>query len=225
MRKGEKREMKYIFIDLDGTITDPKVGITKSVQYALRAFDIHIEDLDSLCKHIGPPLKRAFMDFYDFDEETADKAVLKYREYFAVTGIFENEVYEGMEGLLDRLKKAGKKLIVATSKPEVYAKQILEHFGLIGYFDDVCGATLDDSRSLKEDIIRYAMEKNNITELDDAIMVGDRKHDIIGSKAIGITSLGVLYGYGSREELETAGADNICEAVSDVYDVIISLES
>lgn len=217
--------MKYIFIDLDGTITDPKVGITKSVQYALRAFDIHIEDLDSLCKHIGPPLKRAFMEFYAFDEETADKAILKYREYYGVTGIFENEVYEGMEGLLDRLKKAGKKLIVATSKPEVYAKQILEHFGLIGYFDDVCGATLDDSRSLKEEVIRYAMEKNNITELDEAIMVGDRRHDVEGARAVGMASLGVLYGYGSREELETAGADNICETVSDVYKVIMSLES
>ncbi|MDF2540245.1 MAG: hypothetical protein K0S76_3266 [Herbinix sp.] len=214
--------MKYIFIDLDGTITDPKPGITKSVQYALRAFHINIEDLDSLCCHIGPPLKTAFMEFYGFSEEQALEAIVKYREYFAETGIFENEVYEGMESLLARLKAAGKVLIVATSKPEVFARRILEHFGLIGYFDDVCGSTLDDSRSKKEEVIRYAMEKNGVLENTDVVMVGDRMHDIEGAKAVGLASIGVLYGYGSREELEKAGADRICEAVEDLYEVIMS---
>lgn len=215
--------MKYILLDLDGTITDPKEGITRSVQYALKSKGILIEDLDSLCRHIGPPLKTSFMDFYGFSESEAEELVKKYREYFRDTGIFENKVYEGMDELLRKLRATGKKLITATSKPEVFAKRILEHFGLDHYFDDICGASMDNSRIDKEDVIRYALEKNGIRDLSEVIMVGDREHDVIGAHKVGIASLGVLFGYGSRQELEEAGADRLALTVAEVYDVIMSM--
>jgi phosphoglycolate phosphatase len=214
--------MEFILMDLDGTITNPQLGITKSVQYALRAMNIIIKDLDSLCKHIGPPLKVSFMEYYGFTEEEAEKAIEKYREYFKDTGLYENEVYPGMEELLSKLNKAGKKIIVATSKPEVFARKILEHFHLVQYFYDICGATLDGSRSDKEQVIRYALEKNGITDLSSLVMIGDRKYDIEGAKAVGIASVGVLYGFGDRYELENAGADRIAETVESVYDIIMS---
>lgn len=215
--------MDYILIDLDGTITNPKEGITKSVQYALRYMDIIIDDLDSLTKHIGPPLRNGFMEYYGFSEEESEKAIEKYREYYGEKGIYQNEVYDGMEHLLTRLKQAGKYLIVATSKPEELAVKVLENFHLEHYFDDICGATFDDRRDSKEAVIRYALEKNSITDLDRVAMVGDRKYDILGAKAVGITSIGVLYGFGSEEELTEAGADRIAASVEDVYDVIMNL--
>ena len=215
--------MNYILMDLDGTITNPKLGITRSVQYALKAMDIIVDDLDSLEIHIGPPLLDTFLDYYGFDMEKAELAVAKYRERFKDTGIFENEVYQGMEELLAKLKKAGKTIILATSKPEIFARQILEYFKLDSYFDDICGATLENDRSRKDQVIRYALEKNSITEYEDVVMVGDRKYDIEGAKAIGIASIGVLYGFGSREELEEAGANRISETVEELYDIIMSI--
>lgn len=215
--------MDYILIDLDGTITNPKQGITKSVQYALKAKGIVIEDLDSLCKHIGPPLKNSFMNFYGFSEEEAEESIEMYREYFKDTGIYENEEYEGMEELLRKLKNAGKTMITATSKPEVFAIRILEHFHLDQYFEDICGATMDGSRSAKEEVIRYALDKNGITDYSKVVMVGDREHDIEGAKQVGIASIGVLYGFGSKEELEAAGADRLAPTVAGLYDVIMDL--
>lgn len=213
--------MDYILMDLDGTLTNPKDGITKSVQYALKALNIIEEDLDTLTRHIGPPLKDGFMEYYGFTEEEANRAVEKYREHFKEYGIYENEVYKGIEELLSRLKRAGKTLLVATSKPEPLAKQILSHFHLDVYFDDICGATFDDFRSRKDEVIRYALEKNGITELSGVVMVGDRKYDVEGAKEVGIASIGVLYGFGSREELESAGADRIAESVEHLYEVIM----
>lgn len=215
--------IEYILMDLDGTITDPKLGITKSVQYALNFKGIRIEDLDSLCKFIGPPLKNSFMDFYGFNETDAEYLIEKYREYFKDTGIYENIVLEGMEELLHKLKSSGKKIITATSKPELFAQKILEHFHLEQYFEDICGATMDGSRSAKSEVIRYALQKNGIQELSKVVMVGDRLHDIEGAKQVGIASVGVLYGYGSREELEKAGADRIAGSVPEVYDMIMSI--
>lgn len=215
--------MDYILIDLDGTITNPKEGITKSVQYALRAMNIYIDDLDSLTKHIGPPLRDGFMEYYGFNKEEAESAVEKYREYYGEKGIHQNELYDGMERLLTRLKQAGKYLIVATSKPEELAVKVLESFHLEHYFDDICGATFDDRRDSKEAVIKYAMEKNSITNPDRVVMVGDRKYDILGAKAVGITSIGVLYGFGSEEELRNAGADHIATTVEDIYDIVLEL--
>lgn len=216
--------MEYIFMDLDGTLTNPRLGITKSVQYALAANHIHEPDLDKLCCYIGPPLRASFKEYHGLDDEEAGLAVSKYREYFTDSGIFENEVYDGMERLLARLGKAGKKLIVATSKPEYFARKILEHFALAGYFTDICGAALDESRTAKEEVIRYAMDKNGIQDLTSVVMVGDRLHDVVGAKAAGIASIGVLYGFGSREELENAGADRIADTVEALYDTIMSLD-
>ncbi|MDD3173394.1 MAG: HAD family hydrolase [Herbinix sp.] len=215
--------MKYILMDLDGTLTNPKIGITKSVQYALNAFNTWEPDLDNLCKYIGPPLRVSFQEFNGFNEEEAEAAVAKYREYFAVTGLFENELYEGIDTLLAKLKKAGKTLIVATSKPEIFAKKILKHFKLEQFFTDICGATLDASRSTKEEVIRYALDKNGITDYTSVVMVGDRIHDIEGAKNVGITSIGVLYGFGGREELEEAGADRISDTVDALYGIIMDL--
>lgn len=215
--------MDYILLDLDGTITNPKEGITKSVQYALKSMNIYIDDLDSLTKHIGPPLREGFKEYYGFNEEEIEAAVSKYREYYLDKGIYQNKLYDGMERLLTNLKQAGKYLVVATSKPEEMAEKILKGFHLEHYFDDICGATLDSSRADKESVIRYALEKNSITELDRVVMVGDRKYDIIGAKAVGIASIGVLYGFGSKEELTEAGADYIAATVDDLYEVIMNM--
>ncbi|MDF2538085.1 MAG: hypothetical protein K0S76_1106 [Herbinix sp.] len=215
--------MKYILMDLDGTITNPKLGITKSLQYALKHWDIVIDDLDTLTKHIGPPLKDTFTEDYGFSEEEAIKGIKVYREYFEVDGLYENEVYEGMQELLEKLKNADMSLIVATSKPERMARQILEHFSLADYFDDICGAAPDDTRSKKEEVIRYALQRNDITDFCEVVMVGDRKYDVEGAKTVGITSIGVLYGFGSREELKEAGADRIAGTVKELYEVIMNI--
>lgn len=207
------REYTNILFDLDGTLTDPKAGITKSVAYALKSFGIEVKDLDSLCKFIGPPLRVSFRDFYGFSEEDCIKAMEKYREYFREKGLFENKVYPGVETLLKKLKQSGKRLIVATSKPTVFSVRILEHFNLLQYFDYVAGSELDGSRDSKGDVIRFALQQNGLTDLTDVVMVGDREHDVIGARENNIDVVGVLYGYGNRAELEKAGATYIVETV------------
>jgi phosphoglycolate phosphatase len=214
--------MQYILFDLDGTLTNPKLGITKSIQYALSSKGINVCDLDSLTKYIGPPLRDTFMEF-GFNEAEAEELTWKYREYFKVTGLYENEVYDGIEKLLHKLNEDGKKLYIATSKPEHFAKIILEHFKLDHYFKDICGATLDNSRSSKEDVIRYALQKNKIDNLREVVMIGDREHDVEGAKKVGIASIGVLFGYGSRNELVNAGASTLAETVDEVYECIMTL--
>lgn len=215
------KRYKYVLFDLDGTITDPKIGITKSVAYALKHFGIEIEDLGSLCKFIGPPLRNSFVEYYGFSQDDAEIAIQKYREYFGVTGLYENTIYNGMEELLKNLNNEGIMLIVATSKPTVYAVKILEHFDLLKYFSFVAGSELNGDRSIKAEVINYALVENHIEDISRAIMIGDREHDIIGAKKVGISSIGVLYGYGSRKELEKAGADLIAEAVEDISNILI----
>ncbi len=213
---------KYILFDLDGTVTNSMEGITKSVQYALRKYGIEVSDLNELRKFIGPPLKDSFMEFYNFTEEDAEKGITYYREYFTDKGIFENYPYEGIDKLLDSLKSAGKKIILATSKPEVFSKRILDHFDLTKYFDYIAGSTLDGSRSSKGDVIRYALKESNITDLDSTIMIGDRLHDIEGAKACKIESIGVLYGFGDRKELTDAGADFIVNDINELEKLLLS---
>lgn len=215
--------IKYIFIDLDGTITDSQEGITKSIQYALRKMGINIEDLNSLRRHIGPPLRDSFMEYYNFDKDKLEEVVKYYREYYVEKGIFENEVYVGMKEMFEKLSSTGKKLIVATSKPEVFAKKIMEHFDLAKYFTEICGSSMDGSREKKGDVIRYALEKNHITELEQVVMVGDRFHDIVGAKENGLASIGVLYGFGNRKELEEAGAGQIAETVKDLEEILMNM--
>lgn len=209
--------MKHIFLfDLDGTLTDPGTGITNSVAYALDKYGIEVSDRSVLYPFIGPPLRESFMKFYGFSEEKAEEAVWKYREYFSERGLFENEVYPGIPEMLKNLKDQGARLFVATSKPTGYSKQILEHFGLLGYFEDVQGSTMDGSREKKADVIAYLLKMNQITAKDDVVMIGDRRLDIDGAKENGLASVGVLYGYGDRSELEDADADDIVENVSEL---------
>ncbi|MDE6433297.1 MAG: HAD family hydrolase [Lachnospiraceae bacterium] len=206
----------HLLFDLDGTITDPGLGITNSVMYSLQKFDINVEDRTSLYKFIGPPLRDSFEMFYGFSGEKSELAVSYYREYFKKQGLYENEVYDGITDLLMQLKEQGKSLIVATSKPESFAIEILKHFNLYDYFDFVAGATMDETRNKKADIIKYALESCNIFEKSSAIMIGDREHDIIGAKENGLDSLGVLFGYGSYDELIKAGATFIAERPQDI---------
>lgn len=208
-----------ILFDLDGTLTDPAVGITNSVAYALERYGIKVEDRKSLYSFIGPPLNDSFVKYYAFTPEKAMEAIMVYREYFRDKGIFENEVYEGIPELLEKIKKSGRKIVLATSKPEEFAVRILEHFDLAKYFDVVAGASMDEKRNKKGDVIKYAMEKGGFST-DDAVMIGDREHDIYGARENGIPSIGVLFGYGDREELEKAGADMIADRVADIYELL-----
>lgn len=214
---------KYILFDLDGTVTDPMIGITKSVRYALNKFGIEVEDLNTLCKFIGPPLKDSFMNFYNFSEGDALKAITYYREYFSTNGLYENTVYENFEDMLIALKNDGKSLIIATSKPTVFAEKILEHFNLKKYFDFISGSNLDNTRTKKADVISYALEQQRINNMSEIIMIGDREHDIIGAKALNIESIGVLHGYGSYEELSSSGADYIVKDVSELKSLLLTL--
>ena len=204
----------HILFDLDGTLTDPGMGITNSVAHALAHFGITVTDRTELYRFIGPPLMDSFMKYYGFTEEQAQEAVKVYRAYFADRGWAENTVYEGMEPLLAELTTAGKVLLVATSKPQVFAERILHHFGLARYFTHICGVALQAPRGYsKADVIREALDKAGVNDLSTAVMVGDRHHDIDGAKAVGVESVGVLYGYGDRTEHEKAGADAIAESV------------
>jgi phosphoglycolate phosphatase len=212
--------LDYILMDLDGTLVNSKTGITKAVQYALKFWNITIEDLDILTPFIGPPLTDSFMKYYGFGTKEAEKAVSKYREYYSVYGVFQNEVYAGMEEFLAKIGKAGKKFIVATSKPEVFARKILKELALEDYFLDICGSTLDQSRKGKADVIRYALNKNKITDKNNVVMIGDREYDVIGAKSVGIACIGVLYGFGTCEELKKAGADGVAATLEELYDML-----
>lgn len=207
---------KYILFDLDGTLTNPEIGITTCVMYALEKFNIKVEDRKKLHPFIGPPLTYSFRTYYGLSEADSELAVKYYRERFSVKGLYENEVYDGVEKLLEQLKQSGKIIVLATSKPEKYAIEILKHFDLYKYFDYVAGATMDGSRGEKADVIRYALEISGIENKSEAIMVGDRNYDILGAKENGLDSVGVLFGFGDYEELTKAGANYIAETVADI---------
>jgi len=212
-----------ILFDLDGTLTDSQEGITRCVQYALAHFGIEVEDLSTLRKFIGPPLTESFMAFYGMDAEQAQTGLMKYRERFTDVGWAENAVYPGITRLVTELKKAGKHLLLATSKPEVQAARIMEHFGLAPCFDHICGPSLDapDGYS-KADVIRDVLRRAGVTDLSAAVMVGDRHHDVEGAHKMGIPCIGVLYGYGDRPELEACGADCIAEDVDELRRLLLA---
>ncbi|MEE1239661.1 MAG: HAD family hydrolase [Acutalibacteraceae bacterium] len=215
------KNYKYILFDLDGTITDSALGITNSVKYALNKLNAPVPPYETLCKFIGPPLLDGFRDFCGFDSEKAQKAVSFYREYYETTGLFENAVYDGIPELLKALNDNGKSVILATSKPEKFARLILEHFNLSQYFGFAAGASMDETRNNKDAVIDYALKECNIKDKALAVMVGDRHHDIDGAKRNGISCVGVLYGFGNREELETAGADYITEDINALYKILL----
>ena len=213
------KKYNTILFDLDGTLTDPALGITNSVIHSLKKYEIENVSREELYKFIGPPLHESYQKFFGFSEEESFKAVDYYREYYKTKGIYENKVYDGAENLLKSLKESGKRIILATSKPEIFAKEILRHFKLEQYFTFIAGAKLDGSRTVKAEVISYALDSIGITDFTDVVMVGDREHDIIGAKTVGIDSVGVLFGYGNREELEKAGADYIVETVEELNSI------
>lgn len=207
---------KYVLFDLDGTLTDSQDGIMTAIEYALEYYGIQVKERDSLRPFLGPPLSESMQKYCGFDRVKAVEAVEKFREYYNTRGKFENKVYPGVESMLKAVQETGCRLYVATSKPEEIAREILEHFGLAGYFDYIGGATSDDSRVKKSDVVRYVMDKAGIVRADEAVMVGDRKHDIVGAKENGLEAVGVLYGYGDRQELEAAGADYLAEQAEEI---------
>jgi phosphoglycolate phosphatase len=209
-----------IFFDLDGTLTDPKPGITRSIQYALQKLDLPVPSQDELTWCIGPPLRDSFVALLGGDSR-ADLAVTLYRERFGDVGLYENAVYPDIEHVLTALKQSHGRLFVATSKARVFAERIIEHFGLGGYFEHVFGAELDGTRVHKSDLLAYALENTGV-DPSRALMIGDRSHDMIGARNNGMNAIGVLYGYGSREELIGAGASHVCATPRAVLDHILS---
>ncbi|MEM9621365.1 MAG: HAD family hydrolase [Pseudomonadota bacterium] len=198
-----------LFFDLDGTLTDPKEGITASIQYALRGLgETSIPHQDELTWCIGPPLRGSFVQMLDADR--ADEAVTLYREHFATTGLFQNRVYGGIDTLLRSLRAQNRQLCVASSKPRVYVEQILRHFSLDHYFAQVFGSELDGTRADKGELLSYALAQTG-SAAADSVMIGDRQHDVHGAALNQMDCIGVLYGYGSRDELTDAGAKHLVD--------------
>ena len=215
------KNFDILFFDLDGTLTDPGLGITNAVMYSLEKYGIPLPERESLYKFIGPPLFQSYQLYFGFSEEKSVEAVKFFREYFSVKGLFENEVYPGIPQLLEKLRSAGKTLCIATSKPEKFAEEILEHFDLAKYFHHICGAAFDESRGSKHEVIEYAIGRCGNPDRSRILMIGDREHDILGAKASGLASAGVLYGYGDRAEHQAAGADYIAESVEKLGEMLL----
>ena len=212
----------HILFDLDGTLTDSEPGIIHSVQHALAAFGI-TADPTELRSYIGPPLINSFRDTAGLSEADAQRAVTVYREYFSVQGLYENALYPGVSEMLKAVRAAGNTLAVATSKPEIFARRIIDYFQLDSFFEAVCGADLEGLRSEKPDVIRYALDQ--LHHPADVIMVGDRKHDILGARENGLDAVGVLYGYGSRTELEQAGTHRLVSTVPELETLLLTLSA
>lgn len=215
--------IKYLLFDLDGTITDPKEGITKCVQYALSKFDIE-EECDNLLSFIGPPLTDSFIDFYGFDKQKAELAIKYYRERYAKIGLFENSAIDGIHEVLEKLKNSGYTLAVATSKPTCFAISICEKYDFSKYFDIIMGSELDGTRTKKSEIIYEVLKQLN-AKPEEVVMIGDRKYDIIGAKEVGTASIGVRFGYAEDGELEKAGADFIVGTPNELLTCILEMKN
>lgn len=217
--------MKYkiALFDLDGTITDSGPGIVNSIRYALEKYRLPVPDEEILRTFVGPPLKEQFQAVCGLDEAESVRMVEAYREYYTEKGIFENSVYSGVPEMLECLKEGGVRILMATAKPEKFARRIAEHFDFAKYFEFIGGACMDGRRTDKYEVIEYVIDSCEIPDeaRKSAIMIGDRSHDMIGAKKAGLHSLGVLYGYGSREELEAAGAEMIAETPGEAGSVIL----
>lgn len=214
---------QYILFDLDGTLTESAPGIINSLKYALERLGVTDYDRAILDKFIGPPLAVSFEKFFGFKGEKCNNAIKIYREYFSEKGLFENSVYPGVEIMLSRLKSAGIKLAVATSKPEVFARRILDRFGLSGYFEVICGIPLDNEKMTKAQVIDRAIAELNAADKQAVLMVGDRDYDVAGAHQNGIECMGVIYGYGSRSELESAGAEYIADSAEEAAELMLKL--
>ncbi len=214
------KKYEYLFFDLDGTITDSFLSVANSFKYALESYGIKVDDINSLRPVLGPPLRTSFESMFGFSPDEALKAVDKYRERYVNHYIEENRVYEGVPSVLEKLCNAGYKLVLATSKPERFATEIMRHFELDKYFYFITGATMDKSRDTKEKVLQYILEKLNLSDTSDILMVGDRKYDLDGAAQFGIDALGVLYGYGSKEELKAHPHVCIVRTPEELYDFI-----
>lgn len=215
------KQYQYLLFDLDGTITDSETGITRCVEYALNYFGIRVNDLSELSPFIGPPLLDSFKEFYNFTDEQAVIATEKYRERYTDKGIYENELYPGIKELLAEAHQKARTVMLATSKPEVFAKRILDYFELSSYFSFVAGSGLDGSLHTKTDVINHILRSNDIKDLSTVVMIGDRKHDIIGANNVGIDSVGVLYGFGDYKELSEAGATYIVKDIAELRNLLL----
>ena len=213
----------YLLFDLDGTLTNPQEGITKCVQHALRAFGIEEPDLEKLIPFIGPPLIQSFMEFYNMSEEDARKAVAVYRERFSTVGLFENFPYPGIADMLAELKAQGKILAVASSKPTIYVRCILEKFELAPYFDVIEGSNLDGTRVDKKEVIAEVLSQLDNPSADDLLMIGDRKFDVIGARETGFGCVGVRFGFAAPDELEQSGAVYIADTVHDLHRYLLNI--
>ena len=209
-------DQRIILFDLDGTLTDSQEGILNSVRYALRRMDAPIPSDEELRRFIGPPLANSFRACCGFDDAEAWEAVRCYREYFAEKGLMENAPYEGVADMLARLRASGRRMSIATSKPTLYAKRIARAFGFAERFDCIVGSNLDGTRVDKGEVIAAAMERYPDAAPADFVMVGDRKHDMLGAARQGVPAIGVLYGYGSREELAACHPSALAASVAEL---------
>ncbi len=212
----------HIFFDLDGTLVDSKLGITNSVSYALRQFGIDPPPREALLPFIGPPLLYSFAHMFGMNEEESERAVAAYRVYYQKEGMLQCTPYEGIRELLAALRAAGKVLVLATCKPTVYATRILEHFGFLEYFTMVSGPELDGTRNEKDEVIAYALEQLGITDHTQVVMIGDRKNDADGAACHGIDCFGVLWGFGSAEELTAAGAIKLYQNAAELCQALLT---
>lgn len=214
--------MKYIFFDLDGTLSDSAIGITNSVAFALKKLGIY-ENAEKLQYFVGPPLADTFKENFKLTDAEVDKAIKYFHERFSSKGIYENKPYNGVETILSELKKAGKKLILATSKPEMFAKQIINRYSFSDYFDFIGGANMDEKTKMKKsDVMRYCVESLNLSNEDIpfCVMVGDRCYDAEGARTLNIKTVGVSYGYGTEDELKSAGVIKICKSVEELKEFL-----
>ena len=210
-----------VLFDLDGTITDSAPGIINSIRYSLEKHGIAVLDEQELRKFVGPPLQQQFQKVFGVMEKEARQMMDSYREYYGTKGMYENRVYEGVPRMLSRPQSAGIRILMATSKPEKYARMIAEHFGFTKYFEYIGGACMDGTRTMKYDVIEYVLDVCKVTDRERVVMVGDRCHDMIGAQQAGLHRLGVLYGYGSQEELEQSGAESLAKTPQNVAEYIL----
>ena len=214
-------KIENVLFDLDGTLTDPGIGITNSVWYALKLRNIEVASREELFRFIGPPLLNSYMQYYGLEEDDARQAITDFRVYFEKSGIFENEIYEGIPAMLKTLTEADKRVYLATSKPEKYARMILDHFDITKYFTFICGNTMAEDRSRKEDVIAFIREACPEVRSDNSVMVGDRVYDIEGGRAHGMQTVGVTFGYAAEGELEASNATYVAHSVTELTEVLM----